>query len=424
MNLTWRIVIRISLLMVLLLGVWAFWFYRAIINEVNDETDDSLELLSENLINRVLEGEDLPNVNNGTNNTFYLDSLSAEQVGGIEWIRYSNEDIFIIQKDETEPSRVLRTVFRDNKNNYYQLTVAIPTVESEDLHEAIINWIVILYVALLLLIIVVCFWVLWRTMKPLYVLLKWVDNYDISQSNSATLNNETKIKEFKKLNEAVERFVKKSENMFLQQKQFIGNASHEIQTPLAICKNRLDLLAQTNLNEEQYAEVTKIQCTLSYLSRLNKELLLLAKIDAGQFSEVDKINISSLVTMALDDCNVVYAQKNITINNNLDKDNFILNINPTLAAIIVNNLIKNAFVHNYEYGKIEVNIINGELQVLNTANSEELDSKQIFERFYQGNKREGSTGLGLALVRAIAEKCNYKMGYEYFNNMHKFFIKF
>lgn len=56
------------------------------------------------------------------------------------------------------------------------------------------------------------------------------------------LNNDTQITEFRKLNDAAVRYAERTEQMFEQQKQFIGNASHEIQTPLAICRNRLEML--------------------------------------------------------------------------------------------------------------------------------------------------------------------------------------
>ena len=66
------------------------------------------------------------------------------------------------------------------------------------------------------------------------------------------MSNDTQITEFRKLNEAAIRYVERTEQMFEQQKQFIGNASHEIQTPLAICRNRLEMLMEDDsLSEKQ-----------------------------------------------------------------------------------------------------------------------------------------------------------------------------
>lgn len=94
-------------------------------------------------------------------------------------------------------------------------------------------------------------------MRPLYVLLHWLDKYRIGKVNEPLQNN-TRVSEFRKLNEAAVRYAERSEQMFEQQKQFIGNASHEMQTPLAICRNRLEMLMEDeNLSESQLEELMK-----------------------------------------------------------------------------------------------------------------------------------------------------------------------
>lgn len=119
------------------------------------------------------------------------------------------------------------------------------------------GWMIFLYIALLLTIIVINVWVFYRNMRPLYVLLHWLDQYRIGKVNEPLQNN-TRVSEFRKLNEAAVRYAERSEQMFEQQKQFIGNASHEMQTPLAICRNRLEMLMEDeNLSESQLEELMK-----------------------------------------------------------------------------------------------------------------------------------------------------------------------
>ena len=119
------------------------------------------------------------------------------------------------------------------------------------------GWMIFLYIALLLTIIVINVWVFYRNMRPLYVLLHWLDKYRIGKGNEPLQNN-TRVSEFRKLNEAAVRYAERSEQMFEQQKQFIGNASHEMQTPLAICRNRLEMLMEDeNLSESQLEELMK-----------------------------------------------------------------------------------------------------------------------------------------------------------------------
>ena len=279
MKLIYRIVIRISLLLILVLGVWAVFFYMAMMDEVNDEVDDSLEDYSEVIIIRTLAGEELPSQNTGSNNQYYLREVTEEYADSREDITYKDSMVYIVEKGETEPARILTTIFKDDENRFYELTVSTPSIEKEDLTAAIRNWMTFLYVALLLVIIVVNVWVFQQSMRPLYVLLHWLDGYRIGSKNKP-LENDTQITEFRKLNEAAIRNAERSEQLFEQQKQFIGNASHEIQTPLAICRNRLEMMMEDeSLSESQLEELMKTHQTLEHITKLNKSLLLLSKID-------------------------------------------------------------------------------------------------------------------------------------------------
>ena len=134
-----------------------------------------------------------------------------------------------------------------------------PTIEKDDLQEAILWWIVYLYLFLLLAILLVNVLVLHRTLRPLYALLRWFDSYTVGGKN-APLVNDTKVVEFRRLNEAAIRNAERAEVLFDRQKQFIGNASHEMQTPLAVCRNRLEMLVGDGsaLSEEQLGEIMKV----------------------------------------------------------------------------------------------------------------------------------------------------------------------
>lgn len=424
MKLTWRITLRISMLLTVVLFGWAVLFHNAIIEEVNDEIDDSLEHFSEKLIRRMLHGEQLPEVDNGTNNTYFLESVTAEYAANNLSTSYSNEVVQTKGDDyDEEPSRVLRTIFRDSTGAYHLLKVATPTVETDELRESITFWIVLLYGSLLVLIIAICLWVLWRSMRPLYRLLNWLDDNDIS-SGVQPIINPTNVSEFKRLNEAVFRSAKRSEQLYTQQKQFTGNASHEIQTPLAVCQSRLEMLSDTPLSEEQLGEVVKTQKTLEYISRLNKDLLLLTKIDGRQFKDIEKIDIGLLIKKDVEDLAIIFQHRQIAVSVDYNGE-LMVKMSPMLAGVLIGNLIKNAYVHNHPHrGRISMAVYSYGIEVSNTGPYAALDGLQIFERFYQGNKREGSTGLGLALVKAICDLYGFKLCYSYTKEVHKFSVKF
>ena len=411
---------RISLALIVVLTVWAGFFYMAVVEEVNDEVDDTLEDYSEGLIIRALSGEDMPTASNGSNNQYYLYEVSESYAASHPQITYRDEMVFITEKSETEPARVLITIFRTEDERYMELVVYTPTIEKLDLLRAILGWIIFLYVLLLLIILSINIWVFRKNMKPLYVLLKWLDSSQLGKKNEP-LENTTKITEFRKLNAATMAFAERGEKLFEQQKTFIGNASHEMQTPLAICRNRLEMLMEDEtLTEHQLNELIKTHQTLENLTRMNRSLLLLCKIENGQFADTRSVCLNDILAHYLDDYKEVYAYRNITVTVTTDSS-FCVEMNDSLVSVLVTNLLKNSFVHNIDGGFIYIKIAANTFEISNTG-EKPLDRERIFERFYQGQKKEGSTGLGLALVDSICKANHLKIDYTYVENRHIFTI--
>ena len=400
MKLIYRILIHLSLALPIILAAWGILFYMAIIDEVNDEVDDSLEDYSEVLITRALAGEQLPSQSDGSNNSYYLITVTADYAEKQKRIRYSDEMVHIEAKGETEPARVLRTIFKDKDRQYYELTVSTPTIEKQDLQEAILNWMLLLYFSLLLLILLVNTWVYYRSMRPLYVLLKWMDQYTIGKSQSPP-DLQTNITEFRKLNEAAIQTHRRNQAIYEQQKQFIGNASHELQTPLAICQNRLEMMAESeSLTEDQLTE-----------------------IENGQFQESQEICLNDLISSQLEDYQEIYDYKNIQVEVH-QSATLTVNMNETLATALITNLLKNAFIHNKSQGKIDIEIQSDHLTICNTGHPEALDASRIFHRFYQGKHTgEGSSGLGLSIAESICKLYQLHIRY-YYTGKHCFQIDF
>ena len=412
---------RVSLLLTVVLTFWAVFFYWAVMEEVNDETDDSLDDYAETLIIRSLSGEELPSKNSGSNNQYYLYEVSEEYARMYPHITYRDEMVYIEEKKETEPARVLMTIFETDDGRFMELVVYTPTIEKFDLRKAILGWIVFLYVLLLFAILTVNGLVFQRNMKPLYRLLHWLEQYRLGGRNKP-LDNKTGISEFRKLNEATITFAERSEKLYEQQKLFIGNASHEMQTPLAICRNRLEMLMDDEtLTERQLSELMKTHHTLENLTRLNKSLLLLCKIENHQFSEEKEICLNEMLELYLEEYKEVYAYRHISVTVRVESC-FRLMMNESLASVLLTNLLKNAFVHAVEGGRIDILFTETSFAIGNTGD-EPLDEKRIFERFYQGkSKKEGSTGLGLALVDSVCKANGLKVSYRYAEGKHWFVI--
>lgn len=417
MKLFHNVMLHVSAASVIIMTAWAVFFYWAIIDEVNDEVDDSLEDYSESLIIRYLNGEDMPSLNNGSNNQFYMYDVSQEYAETYSQISYRDEMVYIDDKLEYEPARILVTIFK-SEDGYKELVVYTPTIDKLDLQKSILGWIIALYAGILFILLLLNVWIFRRNMKPLYALLSWFNNYKIG-SGYTPLSNKTKITEFKELYDAVTMSAQRNEKLYEQQKMFIGNASHEMQTPLAICLNRLEMLMEDeSLTEKQMEEIAKTHQTLVNITRMNKSLLLLCKIENGQYADVKDVSINSLLNQYVDTFNDVYSYKNITVKVT-EISSLSMQINESLAIILVSNLLKNAYLHNSENGKIDVIISEKGFMVSNTGESA-LDSSKIFTRFYQGSKKEGSTGLGLSLIHSICRANNISISYEFRDKMHIF----
>ena len=421
----------LSILLPLLLAAWAIVFYYVVVNEVNDETDDALEDYSTRVMRNALSGTrpdslaiPYPDRYNGSNNSYHITPISAAVAKVIPPIQYKDSLVYIPDKHETEPARVLKSVYKDRQGYYYQLTVSTPSYEKIELFRAILVWIVILCLILLVSVIIVVQLIFYRNVRPLYGLLHWLDQYKIGGTNQP-LDNPSDIREFSRLNQAVADYTYRAEEAFDQQKQFISNASHEIQTPLAICKNRLEMLMDSpSLAEAQLEELAKTHQTLDHISKLNRSLLFLSKIDNRQFPEESLIDFSVLAHRLVDDFDRAYSFKDLKVTLQ-EKGPLHVSMNDQLATALVTNLLKNAYVHTPTKGAITLFIQPDSFTICNSSQGEALDDQRIFDRFYKGNEAgSGSSGLGLAIVQAIARLYHFKLTYSFANNVHYFTILF
>ena len=418
MKLIYRITLRLSFVLIPLLALWGILFFYNMVDEINDEADDALERFSEQIIRKKLAGQDLSGVADGSNNSYSIVPILGEYANMHPHIEYYDTEISILGKNEIEPARVLRTIFTDDSGQYYDLKVMTPTFEKEDLFATIFNQMIVLYLVVMLTIIVVVMVTLNRNMRPFYVLLRWLDSYTPG-SNRVIVPNDTTIPEFKKMGIALQEAVDRSEDLYEQQKQFIGNASHELQTPLAVIGNRIDWMVDSmDLSEEPLNELFLIRKELRHIIKLNKTLLLLTKIDSQQFPEVEDVDVVALINEQVEMLSEIYSYKGICCELVLPKS-FVYKMNVTLANVLIGNIMKNAFVHSSNGSRIEVTLKQNVLIVSNSGESS-LDADRIFDRFYQGTKKEESSGLGLALVYAVAHCYNLKLSYSFEAKQHSF----
>ena len=419
MKLIHRVTLRLALVIMPVLLLWATLFYFTMVFQVNDETDDSLDDYAEMIVCRVVDGEELPTPGDGSNNTYSIEQLPPTE-HHYDWETYEDREVYLHWKKESEPARVLTKVFHDSDGVAYRLIVSTPTFERDDIIRALLIHIAIIYAVLLCTILAVTVAVFKISMKPFYSLLKWLDGYRPGGGLDGFPNEETVV-EFRKLTQTARETIERAENHLERQKQFIGNASHELQTPLAVLGNRIEwMMDSTTLTEEQFAELSKMRQSLHRMNRLNRTLLLLSKIENNQFPEKAEIDLVEIINNEIGIYSEIYGDS-ITCNTDLP-ERFIVNMNESLAVTMITNLIKNAFLHANEDGSVDISIKKGVLVIANNG-SEALDGSRLFDRFYTSGKK-GSTGLGLALVKSIADSYNFKVEYSFNEGKHCFAVRF
>ena len=250
----------------------------------------------------------------------------------------------------------------------------------------------------------------------------------LDQLKTFSLNNQTKIEfsktdvsEFDELNQSLTKLIEHNVSVYKTQKEFTENASHELQTPLAILKNKLDILLQNqDLTEKQYQIAEEMNRALSRSSRINKNLLLLAKIDNKQFDS-ETFHLDKVLNQSLEILQEHFEQKNISVNTEIS-DNVKVNGNIGLTEVLINNLIINAIRHTSINGSISIKLNNSVFEVSNSG-TEKLNSDLLFKRFSRFSKDNNGSGLGLAIVKEICKSQNWTIDYRFENNNHIFSVK-
>lgn len=260
---------------------------------------------------------------------------------------------------------------------------------------------------------------LWR---PFYNTLNQIHDFEIDK-NKPPHFIPTDIDEFDRLNKSLEQLIEKNTAIYKSQREFVENAAHELQTPLALFQTKIDTLSQLELNKEQSNIVGSLSKDVSRLNRLNKNLLLLSKIDNEIYLEKSDIVINDYIKKHLDFFTEQAASKNLTVITEFTSD-LKINGNSALTEVLINNLFLNAIRHNEKNGKIIITTLDNELIFLNTGQKTPLAIDQLFNRFSKNNPSSQGNGLGLAIIKKIAELNKWEINYSFYNDLHSFSVKF
>jgi two-component system sensor histidine kinase QseC len=411
--------------LLLIVSLWSVIFYFNMLDEIKGSVDEELENYKRQIVFKAEKDPTILQQKTFDEGFFSVNKISEEEALSFK-DTYEDTEIYAQDADdeapELEPVRILTTVFEQN-GSFYQLKIFNNMVEEDDLVKELLWDAAGLYILLIFSILFINNFVLKRLWKPFYELLDELKNYRLGISKSLP-NVETKTKEFSDLQDAVTTLLQYSEKSYEQQKEFIGNASHELQTPLAIAISKLELLIEKeNFTEDQAEKIAEIMEIIERLVRLNRSLLLLTKIENKQFFDDQEIKINDIIEKNIEDLSDIAEFKEVEIIFS-ENSELLVKADAALINIIVSNLLRNAIFHNIKSGKVEVKIDAKKLSVLNTGTDHSLSHEKIFTRFQKSEQHQSGSGLGLAIVKAIAELYDFSVSYDFKNGMHEFSVNF
>ena len=307
------------------------------------------------------------------------------------------------------------------KNTCYEVILLQSLLESEDLQAIILTFMSLLFVLILSALFLLNRWLSNKAWKPFFRSSLLLKTWKLSE-NKQVCFEKTGISEFDQLNKTLQEMIEKMQTDFVNLREFTENASHEIQTPLAIIRSKLEMmLNDPALSSSQHQQLHEIFETVNRLSRMNETLLLLSKIENRQFIEKSDLDFRSLIESRLADLEELIEMKRITLSLNLASP-FVVSIHPMLADVLINNLLSNALKHNCTNGEILITTEYNKIVFSNTGVPLTIDPKNIFKRFVKQGNPASSNGLGLAIADEICKSNQLTLEYTYQNNLHRFVL--
>ncbi len=342
--------------------------------------------------------------------------LSTFYTRGIDW----NPEF------QTNEYRLLVTSFYTINGQHYRITTYSFIPSFYQLLPGVVDsfkWILLL---LLVLVIVSAGLISKYILAPFKRTLRVIQFFDLKQKEAIRLP-QTRTSEFRELNGFLKKMTEKAREDYQSLKEFTENASHELQTPTAIIRGKLDLLMESDIRDEQAILIAEMQNALERLSRIHSSLTLLTKLENREYEANTSVCISRLVRETLNSFEELIQLKSLTLEVSIEEGVYV-SLHPSLADLLLTNLVSNAIRYNVPAdggtGLIQVNLGREGLVIANTGREPQVPTEELFERFKKGNPGGDSIGIGLAIVRQICDMSHFSITYQYISGFHVLAIGF
>lgn len=408
-----RINILASILALVLGSVSYYFIIRTVLIH---QLDDALKVEEAEILGVVSAKDQLPEPSNYRDQQ--ISFVPASQPPERRFVDVARRDAF--HHNERRPFRQLIFSVRAG-GQLYAVTVSKSEVETEDL----LQWIMLVTAGVILLLLGILFLanrlLIRRLWKPFYQTLEGLERFSLASHEPLT-HVPTSIREFRNLQQVVEQMTGQIRKDYEMLKEFADNASHEMQTPLAIINSKLDLMIQDqDLEKKHLQQLQAMYDAVGRLRQLNKSLLLLTKIENHQFEQAGEVEMEASIEKKLVQLEDLVRDKEIRVDTSLQPCQ--LRMNSYLCDVLLSNLLVNAIRHNYQHGSIDIRLRQRTLEISNTGMPLPFEPAVIFDRFTKSGHSEG-TGLGLAIVRQICDNYGFTLSYSNEDDRHTIRIGF
>ena len=300
----------------------------------------------------------------------------------------------------------------------YRIQILHPLVEDQALLRNFLTYVLGISAVLILLILFSVVMISRRIWSTFYHSLDLIEQFDVRQGKEISFP-ESRTFEFNQLNKNLQKLTAQVLRDYQNLKEFFEDASHELQTPLAIAQTKLDRLANSpHLQADEIQSLNLAKNSIRKLTHISKDLLMIGKIENHQFGEGNALDLTQLTAEKCLEVAELVELKAVALETDLS-GSFMAKMPPNLADILISNLIANSISHNQSGGKIQVKGTSAEIEISNTGSDKALPSPQIFNRFIKDSEG-GSSGLGLAIVKRICDGYNLEISYRFADGLHHF----
>lgn len=419
MKLNYRYTIAYAVITFFVLSIGFAIVYAALSRSVTQATIGKLTHLNAVIANQLRSGRDYTGHPSRTN-------VRISRVAAVDTVSQGPAAQVRTEWDATlqaEVATVRLTTYPVVGGQPYRVVSRAAVVEPSDVYLTglvlVFAW---TFVFLLALVVILSELLSWRILRPFNATLRGIQQFQLSQQKAIDLPP-TRTAEFKELNEFLVRMTARAQSDYQGLKEFSENASHELQTPIASIKAKIELLIDSNLTEQQLVQLAAMHDELERLAKINHSLTLLAKLEHYESAPDALADLSQLVPATEAAFADLAEMKGLRTTQHI-APGVRVPLDDSLAQLLLNNLFSNAIRHNLPGGELLIQLSTTELLLENTGHAPTAPVSELFGRFKKGNAALDSIGIGLAIVKRISELYGHRIAYTYADGRHRVRVEF